>query len=96
MNSHKLEEGWLAGAYHVSVVNPVVCVHCRAPLTPAPAYALGAPYHALIHKHCLPHFAYMGTYPHDLPVVAYARSTTTIRPMGRSQDDNGFVAIRDN
>jgi hypothetical protein len=88
-----MNEGVLAGCYHVYVINPVVCVHCRAPLTPGPVYALGAPYHAVIHRDCLPYFPYTGRYPHDLPAMFYDRQPTH-SPLRTSHDDNGFVALR--
>lgn len=84
-------EGWLAGSYHMKVINPAVCVVCRGPITSTPAYALGAPYNCLIHDACLPYFNYTGRYPHPLPAIFYE---TPRPPLRRSQDDNGFVSIR--
>jgi len=88
MNQHQ-NEGWLAGTYHTKIINPIACIHCRLSFTSAPVFSLGAPYNGLIHAACLPHFDYSGRYPHALPAVFYER-----QPLRHSQDDNGFVSIR--
>lgn len=51
----------------------MVCVKCRAPVTPDNGlfYCLGSPYHAVLHRWCAPYFHYGGDWPHEQPYEYY-------------------------
>ena len=40
------------------------CPVCKQVVVP-PSMVLSAPYYCMVHKKCMPHFPFDGTYPHD-------------------------------
>lgn len=51
------------------------CVVCREQRAGA-MWALGPPYHAMVHKNCLPHFKLDGEYPHPHVISVMFKSST--------------------
>lgn len=61
------------------------CPVCKKTVVP-PAMVLSAPYYCMVHKPCLPHFAFDGNYPHDKAIsvmLAAPRSTYGFLPTER-------------
>lgn len=83
-------EGSFAGTFMTKVLNPHYCVWCRNTIEERAAYAVGAPYHGLLHLRCAPYFPFDGRYPHQMPMIYYDPPP---HPLRTSQDDNGFTSI---
>lgn len=69
------------GEYNIAGTNALLvlslrCPVCRRDIAP-PFVVIGDPYHAALHRQCLPHFAFDGVYPHDLPVAHMLRGHST-------------------
>lgn len=61
-----------ANSQVVLAVNEEVCHHCRRPFKKLQAvYAIGVPYHILVHHHCAPYLNTDNQYPHDKPLSFY-------------------------
>lgn len=48
------------------------CLQCKETVSvDTLCYALGRPYHGLLHVKCAPYFTYTGHYPHIKPLASY-------------------------
>lgn len=57
---------------HFQVVIMGVCAACKKELTNETlAFALGFPFHCLVHSSCLPFFNFNGGWPHEKPMQMY-------------------------
>jgi hypothetical protein len=62
------------------------CVHCRKEITDSVCVVLGDPYHAHLHKFCLPRFDFSEHYPHREAMTTYfARSDEEESKLAESQ-----------
>lgn len=51
---------------------PSSCMHCKLNFGDEAIFALGAPYHCLLHERCAPYFDYNNrTWPHTKPLCSY-------------------------
>ena len=56
-----------------------VCKHCQQHLMPGTlCWAVGKPYHILLHENCAPYFDYQRGYPHNQPYQYYVEKSRGI------------------
>lgn len=86
-----MDEGFIGPTYILKLVQPNLCAQCRKPITSGAAYALGAPYHCVMHAACAYLFSFDGRWPHQMPAAFYDQVPSTFqqnRQLRTSQDDS--------